>query len=142
MQIAVQAPLPQLLDLVARQGFAGQHHFKAIVIRWIVATRYADAGLGSQLVGSEINNRGGDPTDINDVNAASGQAGRQCIHQLRTGQSTISADNDTFDTAINGFASNRLANHSCNVRGEGLSNDAANVVGLENFIRQGSRVNR
>ena len=126
----------QRLDGVAGQGFACQHHFQAVVVGRIVAAGDHHRAVGVELEGGEIHHRGGDAAHVDDVDAALLDAARQRCGKFHAGQAPVAADGDGVLAARGGFRADGVAYAFNDFGGEGFADDAADVVGLENFFGQ------
>ena len=63
-------------------------------------------------------------------------AARQRCGQIRAGQAAVAADDDVGLLARHGFGADGVADGFDDFRREGFADDAADVVGLEDFLGQ------
>jgi hypothetical protein len=120
----------QVLDFVAINGAATQHHLEAVVVLGVVAARDLDAAV-AQRVGSKVQHGGGDHAHINDGDAGVLQAGHQGFDQSGSAQATVAANGDRGFPLGHGDGAKRPAQAARNVFVDGRRHDAADVVGFE-----------
>ena len=72
--------------------------------------------------------------EVDHVDAAFADAARQRCGQIRAGQAAVAADDDVALLARDGFGTDGVADGLDDFRGERFADDAADVVGLENFF--------
>ncbi len=133
LQVAgLDAPL-QILDRVERQRRAADHHLQAVVVGRVVAAGDRDAGVAAEFVGGEVGDRGRHAADVDGVHAGGADAVHQRAGQFGAGQAAVAADGDRFLALLDGQRAEGVADLAHDVGGQGLVDDATNIVGLENF---------
>ena len=133
-QIVLFQPNAQLLDGVARQGLAADDHFEAVVVRRVVRAGDHDAGIRVELIRCEVGHRRGDHAQVDHIDAGFLDATRQGGGQFRPGQAAVATDAEGGLAAGPGLAADSLADGLDDFGGEGFADDAADVVGLEDFL--------
>jgi hypothetical protein len=133
-QVADLDALAQRQDVVAGERVARQHHFQAVVVGRVVAAGHHDAAAGAEVVGGEVEHRRGDAADVDHVDAAFLQAARQRLGKRRTREPAVAADADGLLAALARLRADRLADGLDRGFRQRLVDDAANVVGLEDFL--------
>src|SRR5213083_470693 len=92
------------------------------------------------MVRGEISDRGCEHPDLRDVHAACANALRQRASELGSGDPTVAAHCDLGPpapaAAVEQLASERLPDQPNAFAGEGFADDAADVIGLEDFRRR------
>ena len=126
----------QSLDVVARECVAGDHHLEPVVVRRIVAAGHYDAALCLELVRREIAHRRRDHPDVDHVRSARPDPVGKGAAKLRPGKPAVAGDDDSVATAIERERAQRLADTAHDRRRQRLADDAADVVGLEDFCRK------
>jgi hypothetical protein len=120
-------------DRFAVDRFAGQHHLEAVVVRRVVAAGDHDARARAfEHIGGEVDHRGGDHAEVDDVDAGGLQALGQRCRQLRARQAAIAADHDAAFAFASAALAEGLADAACHAGVERLVDHAADVIGLEN----------
>ena len=135
-QVVCEQPLAQTLNRLAGQGFAREHDLEAVVLRWIVAAGDAHARMRAEMMRGEVQHRCRHAADVNDVAAGGIEPTTQRGGQFRTGKAAIATDDHGFNATCTGLAANGMADTLDGGRRERLADDAADVVGLEDFRRQ------
>ncbi len=123
----------ELLDGVKRQRLAADHHLQAVVVRRVVAAGDRDAAVATQLVGGEVGERRRYAADVDGIDASGHDPLHQRARKFRAGQAAVAADGDGRLLAFAGQRTERLTDGTADFRGEGFADDAADVVGLEDF---------
>src|SRR6266480_6558941 len=130
-------PLAQPLDILARESGSRKYHLQPVVLGRIVAARDRDCAAATEMVRGEISDRGCEHPDLRDVHAACANALRQRASELGSGDPTIAAHCDLGPpapaAAVEQLASERLPDQPNAFAGEGFADDAADVIGLEDF---------
>ena len=133
-------PLAQPLDILARESGSRKHHLQSVVLGRIVAARDRDRAAATEMVRGEISDRGCEHPDLRDVHAACANALRQRASELGSGDPTVAAHCDLRPpapaAAVEQLASERLPDQPNAFAGEGFADDAADVIGLEDFRRR------
>ncbi|KFB71375.1 MAG: hypothetical protein AW09_003477 [Candidatus Accumulibacter phosphatis] len=130
--------LPDALNRFASQRFAADDHFQAIIVGWIVAAGDGNATLTTKFMRREVDHRCRHAADVDAVDAGHANAFHQRRRQLRSRQAAVTAHRDRALAALDGQRTEAMADAPDDVCGQGLADDAANVVGLEDFGGQGS----
>ena len=129
---------PQALDVFAGERDAVEHHLQAVVLGGIVAAGHGDCAAAAQFVRGEIGDRRGAHPDLCNVDPACAQAGHQRRGELRAGVAPIAPDGDFHRAdalaARAQLAAERAADELDAFRGQRLADNAADVVGLEDFL--------
>ena len=116
---------------MSEQRQAAQHHFQSVVFRRIVRTGHSNAGAAAEMVRSEIEHRRGLHADVLDVDARRHDTLHESCRQGRSGKATVAAHAHGLDALASGPGAEHFADAAHNVFGQRFSNDAADVVGLE-----------
>ena len=132
-EVVVGDALAQGLDQLAVQGLAAEHHLEAVVVRRVVAAGDRHARVATQLEGGEVGDRRRHAADVDDVDTGGADAVGQRASQGRAGEATIATDGNRRLLARACFGTEGVADGAHRVGGEGGVDDAANVVGLEDF---------
>ncbi len=119
---------------LAGQCLAREHHLQAVVIRRIVAAGDHHRAIGLELEGGEIGHRCGDHADIDDVDAALLYAACQGLCELGAGQAAITSDGDAVLFACGRFRADGMSDGFHDLGSQCLADDAAYVIGLEDFF--------
>ena len=125
--------LVQLLDSFTRQGLSAQHDLQAVIVGWIMATGHHNARTGLQVMGCKVQHRRRYGPQVNDVTTSRHDAAPQGISQFRTGVPAIVANTDICDTTLGRFRADRATNDFNHLCRKGLTNDAPDVIGAEDF---------
>ena len=88
-----------------------------------------------QRVGGEVHHRCGHHADVDHVDAGGAQAARERRGQFRAGFTAIAPDGDLCLLARNRFGADGVANVLHRFGGERAPDDAADVVGFDDFRR-------
>src|SRR3972149_10496182 len=134
-QIVLDQAPAQILDRIAGQGFPGDHDFQAVVVRRIVAAGDAHTGTGRQMMRRKIKYRRRRLADVEDVAAGARQSARQRLYQLGSGKTTVAPDGEAITVARSRLPANRVTDTLDKSGGKTFSDDAADVVSLEDFGR-------
>src|SRR5207248_1744427 len=138
-ELAGLDPLAQALHLLARESGSRKHHLQSVVLRRIVAARDCDRAAAPQLVRREISDRSREHPDLRDVHAARANALHQRLRELGSGDPTVAAHGDLRPpapaAAVEQLASERLPDQPYPFPRQRFPDDAADVVGLEDFLR-------
>ena len=128
--------LAQRLDRVESEGDAADDQLQTVVVRRIVAAGDRDAGVAAQFVGREVGDRRRHTADIDGVATAGADAIDQRRRQFGAGKPAVAADGNGRLAFIQRLRAKGVANATDDVSGQGFSDDAADVVGLEDFGRK------
>jgi hypothetical protein len=124
----------QLLDVLAVDRAAGQHHLEAVVVLRVVAAGDLDA-RGAAVPGARrghvIEHRRGDGADVDHVQPGRCQALDQGRHQRRPGDPSVTPHRHRLLAQPHGFGAEGSAQMFRERFVERLVDDAADVVGLE-----------
>ena len=137
LQIIFVDPSPQVLDIVARQRVIGNHHLEPVVVGRIVAPGHRDAAARVQMLRGEIRDRRCDHAEIDHVGAGSANAVAQRSAKLGSRQSPVAPDGDRVASALSRQTPERLSDDAHDGGRQCLSDNSANVVGLEDFWSDG-----
>ena len=85
------------------------------------------------MVRGEVGHRRGDHADVDDVRAGRADAVGDRGGELRPGKAAVAADDERVAAALQGERAQRLADRADDRRRERPADDAADVVGLEDF---------
>jgi hypothetical protein len=118
-------------DGIAMDCFALQHHLEAVVVWRVMAAGDHDAGAAIKHLGAEIHHRRGDDAQVDHVDAGNLQALRQCRNQAGAGQAAVAADNHAALSLGGGSQAEGVADGTCHAFIQRFTNDAANIVSLE-----------
>ena len=138
-EFVVDDALAQRLDRLARQRVTGEHHFQTVVLRRVVRTGDHYAGQRAEFVRGVVEHRGRHHPDIDDIDAAGLQPARQRCGELGAGVAAVAADDHGVAATRLRFAADSAADEFDAADGEGVADDAADVVGLEDCCRRMSR---
>ena len=116
------------LDLAAEDAARGEHHLEAVVVRRIVRAGHHDAAVGWELADGVVEQGRRPPADARDPHAGGNQSVHQGGLQFRRGQPAIVADGDVAAARLGDLGAEGAAQRHGVFGGEGLSEDAANVV--------------
>jgi len=83
----------------------------------------------------EIKYRGRCLADVDDVAARAREAARQGLNQFGSGKTTVAPDGEAITAARSRLAANRVTDTLDKSSGKTFSDDAADVVSLEDFGR-------
>src|SRR5690606_32085973 len=117
-------------------GLTCQYHLETIIVRRIMTTRHHDARLRIQHMSTEIEYRRGNHAKIDDVDTNGLQPFRQCLCQLRSGQTAVTADHDCFFAFGAHCATECATDIACNPGIQCLADNAAYVIRLENSLSE------
>ena len=119
-------------DGLAGERLAAQHDLEAVVVRRVVAAGDHHAGSGAlDHVGGEVEHRGGDHADVDDVAPGRRQAPGQGLEQSRPREAPVAGDDHGGFAAGEGLAADGAADLLDAGLGQGVIDDAADVVGAE-----------
>ncbi|EXI69840.1 MAG: hypothetical protein AW08_00333 [Candidatus Accumulibacter adjunctus] len=130
--------LPDALDRLAGQRLAGDDHLQSVVVGRVVAAGDGDATLAAEFVRREVDHRCRHAADVDGVDAGHADAGHQGLRQLRSGQAPVTADGDRSLAAFDRQGTESMADAADDGGCQRAADDAADVVGLEDLLRQGS----
>ena len=123
----------QLPDVFAGEGVAAEHDFKAVVFGRVVAAGNHDAAAAAFGQGGEIEHGGGDGAGVGYGDAAVGKPPAEGGGECRAAEAAVAADGDAADALCCSACGNGAADEVGGVFGEGSADDAAYVVGFEDF---------
>jgi hypothetical protein len=126
------------LNRLAGEGLAADDHFQAVVIGRVVAAGDGDAAVTAQFVSGEVDDRCRHAADVNGVDPGHADSFHQCRRQFRSRQAPVAADGNRALAAFARQRAESMADASDDVGRQCLADDAANVVGLEDFRGEGS----
>src|SRR5581483_10504313 len=132
--VALEA-LTQPLNRLPGQRVARDHDFQAVVVGRVVAAGYAHARAGTEVMRREIEYRCRRLPDVEHIAARLYEPARQGLHQHGTGQTPVASDGEALTAARLRFGADRVTDALDDFGGEAFADDAANVVGLEDFSR-------
>ena len=131
-EIRFENPPFQGPDGVAGQGLASQHHFQAVVIRRVVGAGHHHHGIGLlQHRRAEIPHRSRRPAQIDHIHPRLHNPSRQGVHQTGAGQTAIAGNGQGRFPPSPGLGPQGPADQPHRLFGQGLIDDAANVIGAE-----------
>src|SRR5881392_871130 len=87
----------------------------------------------------EIGDRRRDHAEVDDIHTGRANAFAERSAQLRSGKTAVATDRDRVASAVACDAAERLSNHANDIRRQRFTDNAADVVSLEDF---GSDVHR
>ena len=120
-------------DRFAGKCFAGQHDLDAVVLRRVVRAGEHGAGQRVEVVRGEIEHGRGNTADVDNIHAGGAQAGGQCRGQFGAGEAPVAADDDGVAAAFEQLGTDRAADDFNDFRCQRFADDAADVIGLEDF---------
>ena len=128
--------LVEILDAIAIERAAAEHHLQPVVLRRVVAAGDCDTRAGIGEHGREIDHRSGHHADVNGLHTSAVDALRERRNQSRPRQASIATDHDRGDAFGLGLQAKRCAHAACHRIGEGdlgrvAIDDAADVIGFE-----------
>src|SRR5450759_1763215 len=126
--------LPQSLDCVARERVARQHDLEPVVIGRVVRARHHYAGQGAEVVGREVEHRGGHAADVDYVDAGGLYTFGERRGEFRAGQPAVAADRDFAYAASATLRTDSAPDGDHQRRGQRFTDDAAYIVRFENFL--------
>ena len=113
------------------QGLAGHHNLQPVVVGRIVAAGDHDAAAGFEMRRREVEQRRRHQSDIDHVTAALAQSGDERSLQLGARVPSIAAHDERLRAAGMRLGPDGAADPANDFGGEGVSDDAADVVGAE-----------
>ena len=125
----------ELLDVLAEEGAAEEHHLEAVIVGRIVAAGDHDAAVHGQLGLGEIEHRRRPEPDPHHIDAAFGQAADQRRLQLRRAGAAVAADRDRAAAGAPDQGAEAAPDRLGIVRPQGFADHAADVI-----FAQGRRV--
>src|SRR5882762_6167925 len=138
-ELAGLDPLAQPLHFLARESGSRKDHLQSVVLRRIVAARDCDRAAAAQFVRREIGDWSCEHPDLRDVHAACPNALHERLGELGPGDPAVATHGDLRTpapaAAVEQLASERLTDQLHAFAGERFADDAADVVGLEDFLR-------
>ena len=132
VEIVLLDPASEILDRIAVQRLAGDHDLQSVVLGRVVAAGDHDAAAGLEMLRREIEQRGRHPPDIDDVAAALPHPLDDCREQLGARMPSVAARDQRLHAAVVRLGADRAADPPDDLRGEGVADDAPDVVGAEN----------
>ena len=138
-QIAALDALAQLLQALAVQRLAAQHHLQAVVLGRVVAAGDLHARLRAQVVGGEVQHRRGHHANVDHGGPGGADAFIQRIAQARPGQPAVATDRDPRHAARYRLRAEGSADRANRVDRQRAIDNAADVVGLEDAGVDGGR---
>ncbi len=129
----------QILDSLAGKGFAAKHHLEAVVFRRVVTAGDGDAGIGAEIKRREVEHRCRHAADIDHVATGTGDAARERGDDVGTGEAAVAAYCHLSAATLERLAADGVADTFDDRRRQRLADDAADIVGLEDFRRVGCR---
>ena len=133
-QIAAFEAHPQALYRVAVQRFAAEHHLQAVVIRRVVGTGHHHAGIIGPLIGGVVKHRRGHHADVDHVDTGGLYPRRQRCGKIGPREPPVATDHDAGQATRCGFRADGLADGAHDFRRKRVTDDAAYVIGFENFL--------
>ena len=133
IEVVLLDPAPQILDGVTVQRVARQHDLQAVVVGRVVAAGDHDAAAGLQVLRREIEDGARYPSDVDDVAAALAQPLDERRAQLRTGVPPVAAHDKRPRAPAVCLGADRAADPPDDVRGQGIADDAPDVVGAKDM---------
>ncbi|EXI70623.1 MAG: hypothetical protein AW07_03953 [Candidatus Accumulibacter sp. SK-11] len=129
---------PYSLDRLTGQRLATDDHLQSVIVGRVVAAGDGDAALAAEFVRREVHHRRRHAADVDGVDAGHADAGHQGLRQFRARQASVAADRDGALAALGCQRTEAMPDAADDRRRQGLADDAADVVGLEDLLRQGS----
>ena len=102
-----------------------------------MAAAHRHTAAAVQVVGSEVSERRRAHADVDGVGARGGQSFDERIRQLRAGEASVAAHRESRSAALARNSAERAADVAHELRGQRLADDSADVVGPEDFRRDG-----
>ena len=133
VEIVLLDPAPQVPDGAAVQRLARQHDLQTVVVGRVVAARDHDAAARLQVLRREVEHGARHPPDVDDVAAALAQPLHERRPQLRTGVPSVAAHDQRLHASVVRLGADRAADPPDDVPGEGIADDAPDVVRAENL---------
>ncbi len=124
----------QLLDVVAVDGAAGQHHLEAVVVLRVVAAGDLDAARAAVPAargGHVVEHRRRHGAEVDDVQPRRGQAADQRGRQAGARQAAVAAHRHRLLAGRAGLAAEGAAQVPGEGLVDGLADDTSDVIGLE-----------
>ena len=94
-----------------------------------------NTGIAAEFVGGEVGQRGRHAADVDGVAAGGHDAVHQRTGQFRSRQAAVATDRDGRLALLERQRAEGLADLSDDIGGQAFIDDAADVVGFENFGR-------
>ena len=133
-------PASEILDGVAMQRLAGQHDLQPVVLRRVVAAGDHDAAAGPEMLRCKVEHGSRHPADVDHVPAALAQPLDERRLQLGARVPTVAAHDQGPHASMARLGADGTADPPDDLRGQGVADDAPDVVGPEDSSGKPARV--